>query len=65
MRAGGPFANRLLTEHLGHAAGIRQVGELWRFAKQPGRSSRIDACIEVAMAHSTLIDHPPNPGFLL
>ncbi len=44
-----------LTAHM-LAAGVRQVGESWRFAKQPGKSSRIDACIALAMAYSVMVE---------
>ena len=42
-----------LTAHV-LAAGVRQVGEHWRLAKQRGREAPIDAAIALAMALSTL-----------
>jgi phage terminase large subunit-like protein len=43
-----------LTAHV-LAAGVRQVGEQWRFGKQKGRDAPIDAVIALSMAVSTLL----------
>ncbi|MDX6436765.1 MAG: hypothetical protein QOK34_1599 [Gaiellaceae bacterium] len=43
------------------AAAARSVGEQWRFAKQRGRQTPIDAVIALAMAHSTLLGESQKP----
>jgi phage terminase large subunit-like protein len=44
-------------------AGVRSVGEQWRFAKQPGRRGAIDGVIALAMAHSTLLGEAAKPTY--
>jgi len=44
-------------------AGVRSVGEVWRYAKQQGRNAPIDALIALAMAHSTLIGDDQKPTY--
>lgn len=44
-------------------AGVRSVGEVWRYAKQRGRNAPIDALIALAMGHSTLIGEANKPKF--
>ncbi len=43
------------------SAAARSVGEQWRFAKQRGRQTPIDALIALAMAHSTLLGEAQKP----
>ena len=43
------------------AAGVRQIGEAWRFAKQKGREQPIDAVIALAMAVSVLRGDDAKP----
>jgi phage terminase large subunit-like protein len=44
-------------------AASKQVAEKWRFAKPRGRDVKIDACIALAMAYSTLVAEKPRKAY--
>lgn len=44
-------------------AASKQVAEKWRFAKPKGRDVKIDACIALAMAYSTLVAEKPKRSY--
>jgi hypothetical protein len=49
-----------LTQHVLNA-GVRQVAEAWRIAKQPGSSAPVDAAVALAMGLTVALDADAEP----